>query len=134
MKHMKACPLADVAATQSMSGYFYLCMQIIDTQTGSHRRLPWEETNTDAARAQAQTKAIKHTHHFTRAHTHNRMHAWDEEYKQPLQLRSILHNDTVTFPNIPRRQEQVNDQQLLGMKRDYALGAANQMKGPKKLY
>lgn len=52
--------------------------------------------------------------------------------EQPLHLRSILHNDTVTFQKHSAQTETgVNDQRLLGMKRDYALSDTNQMKEQK---
>lgn len=121
---------------QGMSGYFYLRTHntLRHTNNGDPGRWDYSSTNTDAAHAQVQTKAIKHTPHFT--HTTIRyMHEIKigvQTREQPLQLCPILHNGTVTFQKHSTQTEtEVNDQRLLGMKRDYALSAANQMKEQK---
>lgn len=52
--------------------------------------------------------------------------------EQPLQLCPILHNGTVTFQEHPTHTDtEGNDQPLHGMKRDYTLSPANQMKEQK---
>lgn len=85
------------------------------TNTGDDpRKWDYSSTNTDAALAQVQTKAIKRAHIIShaRTHTHTSIRYMHEikisvqTGEQPPQLSSILHNGTVTFQSIPHRQKQ----------------------------
>ena len=89
---------------RSWAGYFYL---------RTHRRWPWKMrlqpgTNTDAAHAQVQTKAIKHTHSVTNTHTpQSDTCGIKNQNTNTRRRRSILHTMARwPFGNIPHRQKQ----------------------------